>query len=202
MAGKHFQHREFAGGERHGFAGLFQGAGAQVEHELAELERLRGFGRRARNFVGPAAAQHGADTRHQFARIERFWQVVVGAHFEAHDTVDVLAFGGEHDDGGLVAGAAQAAADRQAVFAGQHQVQHQQVVALAQPQLVHGSGVFGGEDVEALFGEIAAQQVAQAHIVVHYHNLGLMAMLVDGIAAASVVGIVRSRGHFSAKLSY
>jgi hypothetical protein len=90
----------------------------------------------------------------------------------ADDAVDVLAFGGEHDDRGLVAGAAQAAADRQAILARQHQVEHQQVVALAQPQLVHRWRAFRRHHRKALFGQVAAQQVAQPHVVVHYHNLG------------------------------
>jgi hypothetical protein len=127
--------------------------------------------RKARpGFVRALAAQDRVDAGHQLARVEGLGQVIVGAHFEADDAVDVLALGGQHDDRGLVAGAAQAAADRQAVFAGQHQVQHQQVVALAQPQLVHGRRAFGRHDLEALFGQVTAQQVAQAHVVVDHHD--------------------------------
>jgi hypothetical protein len=78
-----------------------------------------------------AAAQHGVDAGQQLARVEGLGQVVVGAHFQADDAVHVLDLGGQHDDGRAVAGGAQAAADGQAVLAGQHQVQHDQVDGLA-----------------------------------------------------------------------
>ena len=40
------------------------------------------------------AAQHRADARQQFARIERLGHVVVGAEFQADDPVGFLAHGG------------------------------------------------------------------------------------------------------------
>ena len=45
-----------------------------------------------------APAQHRVDARDQLARVERFGQVVVGAHLQADDAVDVLALRREHDD--------------------------------------------------------------------------------------------------------
>jgi hypothetical protein len=41
---------------------------------------------------------------------------------------------------------------------------------LALPDFVHLSRVFGGENVEALFGEISAQQVSQSGVVVNNKN--------------------------------
>ena len=61
---------------------------------------------------------------------------------------------------------AQPAADGQAIFAGQHQIQHEQVEMLALPEFAHLFGVFGDEDVESLLGQVPAQQIAQARIVV------------------------------------
>ena len=68
--------------------------------------------------------------------------------------------------GVTVVGGAQAAADRQAVFAGQHQVEHDQVDGLARQQAVQRLGVFGEQDLEAFLGQVAAQQVANAGIIV------------------------------------
>ena len=112
------------------------------------------------------AAQHRVDARDQLARVEGLGQVVVRAHLQADDAVDVLALGGEHDDGHGVLRAAQAPADRQAVFAGEHQVEHQQIDALARKLLVHARRVRDGVHREPLLGEIALQQVAQPQIVV------------------------------------
>ena len=107
----------------------------------------------------------------QFARVEGLAEVVVGADFEADDAVDVLALGGQHDDGRAVVGGAQAAADRQAVFAGHHQVEHDQVDRVAQQDAVERLAVFGHDDLEAFLRQVAAQQVADAGVVVDDHDL-------------------------------
>ncbi|MDV6321207.1 hypothetical protein RVY79_19640, partial [Chromohalobacter sp. HP20-39] len=71
----------------------------------------------------------------------------------------------------LIVRAAQATADRQAIFARHHEIEHEQVEPLAQPEFVHGRGVFRHQHGEALFPEIAAQQIAQAGIVGDEENL-------------------------------
>ena len=71
-----------------------------------------------------------------------------------------------HDDRRRVTGAAQPPADRQAILAGQHQVEDDQVEMLACPQLVHLRRIADGLDLEALFAEVADQQVAQAAVVI------------------------------------
>src|SRR3546814_8470554 len=78
--------------------------------------------------------------------------------FEADDAIDFFGLGREHDDGRVVVAPAQAAADRQAVFARQHQVEHQQVEVLALPQLAHFFGVFGDEAVESLFRQVRSEE--------------------------------------------
>ena len=172
MTREHLQHREFTGGERNFLARLRQRARREVQRELAELEHLGGFRRRARQFGRRLAAQHRMNARHEFARVERLRQVIVGAHLEADDAIHVFTLRGEHDDRRAVVAAAQAAADRQAVFAREHQVEHEQVETLAHPELVHCGRVFRDVDIETLLAEIAAQQIAQARVVVDDENLG------------------------------
>ena len=118
------------------------------------------------------AAQHGVDARHQFAGTEGFGQVVVGAHFQTDDAVDLVALGGEHDDGDLVLLATQPPADRQAILAGHHQVEHDQIVEFAGERLVHRGGAVDGLDGEALLAEVALQQLSQAQVVVDDEDLG------------------------------
>src|SRR6516225_929129 len=50
--------------------------------------------------IGPGrgASQDTLDPRQQLAQVERFWQVVIRAHFEADDAVDNLAASGQDDD--------------------------------------------------------------------------------------------------------
>jgi hypothetical protein len=102
----------------------------------------------------------------QFTRVEGLAQVVVGADFEADDAVHVLALGGQHDDRRAVVGRAQAAADREPIFAGHHEVEHDQVDRVAQQDAVQRLAILGHDDFESFLGEVAAQQVADARVVV------------------------------------
>ena len=114
------------------------------------------------------------DAGDQFARVERLGQVVVGAHFKPDDAVDLVAFGGEHDDRLLRFAGTQAAADRQAIFAWQHQVKNDQFERIARHRLVHRFGVFGRADGEALFRQVALQEIAQALVVVDDEDLSVV----------------------------
>ena len=60
--------------------------------------------------------------------------------------------------------------DRKAIFAGQHQVKHQQVDMLALPDLRHIPGILGDEDVETLLRQVSAQEIPQARVVVDDQN--------------------------------
>ncbi len=111
------------------------------------------------------------DSRHQLAGVERLGEVVVGAHLEADDAIDVVAFGGQHDHRHGVLRGAQAPADRESVLAREHEVEHDEVVANALQLAVHRRGVGGGVDAEALLGEVALEEVAQPQVVVDHQDL-------------------------------
>ena len=171
MAHQGFEHGEFARGQRQFFAIFLQCAQTHVKRKRPERDNFLVARRRAQHLGGGAAAQHGMNAGQQFARIEGFGQVVVGADFEADDAVNVFALGGQHDDGCTVIGSAQSPADGQAVFARHHQIQHDQVHGVAQHDAVQRLAVFGKDDVKALLGQIAAQQVADTGIVVKNQDL-------------------------------
>ncbi len=111
------------------------------------------------------AAQHGVDARGQLARVERLGQVVVGADLEADDAIDVLAAGGEQDDGngGTLS---QGTQNLEAVLLGQHHIQNHQPVAAARRQIDGARARVVGFDVEPLGAQQLADQVAQLPIVV------------------------------------
>jgi hypothetical protein len=148
-----------------------QGTGREVEHELAERHGFDVRGRGARRVVRRLAPQHRVDAGEQFARVERFREIVVGPHLEADDAVDVLALGRQHHDRGVVVGAAQPAHDREPILPRHHQVEDQQVEPLAHPQPVHRRPAVGGDDREAVVAQVAAQQVPQARVVVDDEDL-------------------------------
>jgi len=152
---QHLEQRELARGQRGGGAGASQFASAEVDHRVAEADFRFGLAGRSRRRRHHPAAQHGVDARHQFARIERLGQVVVGAQFQTDDAVDLVALGGQHDDGEIPAFLvlrAQAAANRQAVLARHHQVEHDEVVEFARQRPL--------------------EQLAQPDVVVDHQDLG------------------------------
>ena len=106
------------------------------------------------------------DAGNQLARIERLRQVIVGAHLESHDPVDVLPLRRQHDDRHRLAGAAQPPADGEAVLARQHEVQHQQMRRVALQAAVELGRIRQRRDLKALLGQVARQKIAQAHVVV------------------------------------
>ena len=117
------------------------------------------------------APQQALDPRQQLARIEGLAQVIVSADFEADDAVYVLALGREHDDGCAVIGRAQAPANRQAVFTGQHQVENHQGRLLAQNPRHRLRAVRLNGHAQAIGFEVLAGQLGQTLIVFHDKNL-------------------------------
>ena len=79
--------------------------------------------------AGGGAPQDGLDAGDDLARGEGLDDVVVRTHFKAENAVDLLAPGGEHDDG-QAAFPADGLADLHAGCAGHHLVQEHQVVVL------------------------------------------------------------------------
>ena len=153
MAHQRFQYREFTAGQRHRLIFAEHLAGAEVQLELTKGDNRFFLRRRAWQFVS-LTAQYGADTGQQLARVERFWDVVVGADFQAHDTVNFFPFRRDHNDRHRVALAAQAAANGQAIFARQHQIQHHQVEGFTGQQAIHLFSVRHATNLEALLGQI------------------------------------------------
>jgi len=123
------QQVELGAGHRHPRAGrIAQLAQAKIDPPAQKGEGGRAIGG-ADGLGGGLAAQHRVDPRQQFARIERLGQVIVGAHFQPENAVDVLAARGQHDDRHLRF-RADLAAQAEAVVAGQHHVEDQKVDAV------------------------------------------------------------------------
>jgi hypothetical protein len=103
---------------------------------------------------------------HQFPGVEGFLHVVVRAHFQADDAVDIVALGGEHDDGGAVVRGAQPADDRQPILARKHLVKDDQIEALTLHEPVQRCRIGCECDLELLLGEIPIEQVPQFGVVI------------------------------------
>ena len=120
------QQVELAGGERERRAGQGRAPGAPRSTRRSPSDQRAGVRGRGR-----CPAQHGADAQHQLAGAERLAHVVVGAQLEAADPVVLLAERGEHHDRGRGRPSAQRAAHVEPTGAGEHQVEHDGVRAVA-----------------------------------------------------------------------
>jgi hypothetical protein len=103
----------------------------------------------------------------QFAGVERLANVVVGTRLQADHPVDGFVACGEHDDRSRLAARAQAAAGGETVFAGKHQVEHQQLRLIAFEKGIELAGIGQQQRVEAMPTKIGGEQLAQLGVVVN-----------------------------------
>ena len=94
--------------------------------------------------------------RDELTRIERLGQIVVGAHLEPDDLVDVLVAGGEHEDQD-VGRLPDPAAHLDPVDIGEHEVEHDQGGASTPPRRSPRSRS-GGAHAEARLPEVHADE--------------------------------------------
>ncbi|MNV47334.1 hypothetical protein D3C71_1392000 [compost metagenome] len=165
MPDEHPQQPEFGAGQHHHAPiGIDQMAVFEIEDPTGEActadrQRLQ-VGRQR---LSPA--QHVTDAGKQFARFERLGQIVIGAHLQPQHAVDRLAARGQHDHRRARA-RAQVAAQGQAVFARQVEVEHDQVHVLALQHLAHALAIAGRAHLVAGAAELFGQQLADVVVVV------------------------------------
>ena len=140
-------------------------AGGEIDFNIAKMQQLAISIRRAWG-SDRLPAQNCMNAGKQFAWVERFGQIIVGAHFQPDYSVDLITLGGEHDNRRQVASAAQSAADRQAIFTWHHQVENQQVEMFTSAQAIHLVGIANCLDGKTIFAKVAGQQVAQAGVII------------------------------------
>ena len=167
MAYQRFEHRKFARGQRQLLAIFLQDAQPQIKRKGTKGDHFLILRWCTWHFTGGTAAQHRVDSGQQLARVEWLGQIVVGTHLQPHDTVNVLAFGGQHDDGSFVIGGPQPATNGQAVLAGHHQVQHNQIDGIAQQNAVERLAVFGQDDLKTFLRQVTTQQVTNSGVIVN-----------------------------------
>ena len=81
-----------------GFVVPVAGVTFGIELQLAALQHALGFFFDRRPVLGRDAAQNGFDALHDQALRERLGDIVVGAHLEAEQFVDLFVLGGQEDD--------------------------------------------------------------------------------------------------------
>ena len=111
------------------------------------------------------AAQQGMQAGQQLPRTEGLGQIVVGADLQAHHPVDLLAPGGQHEDGHLGL-AAQFPRQAQAILPGEHQIEHDGVRHPAPQGRAHPLPVRHRFHRQAIDAQVFGQQLPEAGIIV------------------------------------
>jgi hypothetical protein len=115
-----------------------------------------------------APAQYRAQPGQQFARLERFGQVIVGADLQAHDPIGRISASGQHQHR-RVGFRAQLAADIQTIHVGQRQIQHDGRVIGIRQLFERRGAVARDRNAESRLAEIFAQHLGKADIVFDQH---------------------------------
>jgi len=135
-----------------------------VEFNIAHLHNL-GDWRTTGTLPGSTAPEHGANSRDQFARVERLGQVVVSADFQSHNTVYIFSASGQKEYGNS-GGAADTAKDLESIQARKHDVEHNQDVISAEGTLEASVAIVNRFHLEALGLKVFTDKAAELGIVV------------------------------------
>jgi hypothetical protein len=123
--------------------------------------------KRSSRALAPARAPHQRlQARDQFARLEGLGEVVVGAQLQPDDAAHRVAARGQHQHRRRVGLGAQPAQQRQAVLAGQHQVQHDGIGPGGRQQPPHRPAVRRGADLPAEALQVGRQAGPDLGVVV------------------------------------
>ena len=146
-----------------------QGPAVGIKHPSVEGQSVPG--KAATNDAPPVgSAQDRLDPGQQLTRIEGFGQIVVGPDLQPHDTVSFITQGCQHQDrnGPL---RTQTSADREAIFARHHHIQHDQIELTHLHRRIHCDGIGGRSRAHAVLFQIFHQGIADITVVIDDQNM-------------------------------
>ena len=157
-------------------AGARQAQAGGIEHQVADAEQ---FGAD----LAALTPDQSAHARFELADLERLDQIVVGASVESDELVLERVARGQHQHRRrFLAVDAQLAADIQAIHARQHEVEHDDIVAVGHGQMQSGHAVRGVIDaVAAAFEELADHFGNPAVVLDQKDQTGLLVTLFHGL---------------------
>jgi hypothetical protein len=101
---------------------------------------------------------------------EGLGEIIVGADIEAlHDVAGGIACG-QHEDGSAVASFAEVARDFETAYAGQHDIENQQVNGAGRGKLETVAAIHGDGDHVAVFHETLPEEFRHPALVFDYQN--------------------------------
>ena len=114
-------------------------------------------------------AQHGPHARHQLAKGEGFSDIIVGAQFQANETIRLLQASGEHNDR-HVRLAPQRPANVQPIGARQIEIEDDQVRPFVTRHSQCRASIGSRDDSEAAMLQVITRQFDDFRLVIHYQD--------------------------------
>lgn len=113
-----------------------------------------------------SATQHGSNPSKKLARIEWLHQVVIRPEFQADDTIRLFGHCGQKYDG-YITSSTDLPAQRDAVFAGHHDIENDQVNRLPFEDSPQGRTTFRDADPVTVVLEILPNQIPNIIVIVY-----------------------------------
>jgi hypothetical protein len=113
------------------------------------------------------APQDVAHARQQFPGIHGLGEIVVRAHFEPHDTIDLVGAAPQDDEGHIACGT-QASTQPHAVLLAEMHVEHDQIDARALERALHAAATAGRGDAVAVSFQVTRKHGASLAVLIDY----------------------------------
>ena len=115
------------------------------------------------------SSEHRFDAGNKFLRREGFHHIIVGAHFDAENSVDLLVAGGNNDYRGIGV-LSDLIAKFKSAHARHHDIDNEHIRGGMQIFFERRLAVFENEDIKALFFKIGTDDVADIFLIVNDEN--------------------------------
>jgi len=160
MAGEVIEQPKFGSRGGNGLSANGKNHGGGIDFDVADFER-------ARRKWTLKTAQHGLDPGDKFARAEGLGDVIVGSDLKAEDAIRLAALGRQENyrHGGEALSLADVAAKFETVFAGNHDVEHEERGTLALGVGDHSGTVGIDADRKTFVFQVMANEAGNVGIV-------------------------------------
>lgn len=163
MTQEHFQQHELGHRQIESPAGTPRLPRCCVKPHISDVNSRNGS-------TGASAPQDCPHPRHQFARVERLRQIIVGAELQTENPIHILSTRRENQHGRVRSGA-QFAQDVEPAHAGQQKIENHERMLAGARAFEAAHAVMHGFHLEPFCGEIFDENFAQLHIIVDEKNV-------------------------------
>ena len=166
MLDENAQQVPLAGGELDRLAAAAKLSPLHIEGAIAEPRLVRPDG------SGHRAFQHIPHAQQQFARLERFRQIVVASRRQPFDPVGCIGERRQHEDRQVALHLPERAGEIEAVLAGHHHIEDEDIECKTAHLLARLAGVGRERHPKPIVRQIGSEQFANPAVIVDDQDMG------------------------------